>query len=162
MIYRSEQWELVLLHDALSALLYTAATFSAALSTNVQPLLLSSCLCFVSVSLTKPVHNCLKRFLCFSSLYIHVPVPLSQREQVNVNLHYLSLSLMNSPSLPESLEYYTSQSVNTSRLVNIITLCNLIASLQASFNSLVPACLSSCHCIKQQTLIFPLYPGGSH
>lgn len=86
---------------------------------------------------------------------------LSQREPVNVNLHYLSLSFMNSPSLPKSLEYYTSHSVNTSKVVNIIALCNLIASLRASFNYLVPACLSLCHDIKQQTLIFPQYPGGS-
>lgn len=73
---------------------------------------------------------------------------LSLREQVNVNLHYLSLSLMNSPCLPKSLECYTSQSVNTSSVVNLIALCNLIASLPASFSSLVSACLSFCHFLK--------------
>lgn len=118
--------------------------------------------CFVSFLLTLLVHNCFKCFLCFSTLYIHVQMHLSVREQVNVNLHYLSLSFMNSPSFPRSLEYYTSHSVNTSKVVNIITLCNLITSLQASFNYLVPACLSFCHDIKQQTLIFPQYPCGSN
>lgn len=78
---------------------------------------------------------------------------LSQREPVNVNLHYLFLSLMNNPSLPKSLEYYASQSVNTSWVVNIIPLCNLIASLQAVFDSLVSARLSFCHCIKRHFYI---------
>lgn len=105
-------------------------------------------LCFVLT--TQHVHKC---FLCFSTLCIH-----AQWRQVNVILHYLSLSLMNTSSFSKSLQYYTSQSVNTSK---VITSCNSIASLRASFNSLVSVCPSSCHCIKQQTLIFPLCLGGA-
>lgn len=42
---------------------------------------------------------------------------------------------MNSAGLSKWLEYSISQRVNASRLVNTITLCNLIASLHASFTS---------------------------
>lgn len=59
-------------------------------------------------------------------------------ERVNAELHYLSQSLMSRPRLTKSQEYYTSPSVNTSRLVNIIRLCNLIASPQAAFDSQLP------------------------
>lgn len=86
-------------------------------------------------------------------------MPLSQCEQVNVNLHYLSLSLMNSPSLPKSLEYYTSQSVSTSWVVNIITLCDLIASLQASFQFFG---FCSSFLLSYRALIIPPDPGGSN
>lgn len=55
---------------------------------------------------------------------------LSQCEQVNVILHYLSLRLMNSPYFQDLLEYYMSQSVNTTNVVYIITLRNLIVCLQ--------------------------------
>lgn len=34
--------------------------------------------CFLSLLLTLAVHNYLKCFLCFSTLYIHVQMPLSQ------------------------------------------------------------------------------------
>lgn len=129
-------------------------TFSATWSTNNQPLLFSL-ICLTHSACTQ----LFSVFFCFST-YIHVQMLLSQ--QVNVSLHYLSLGLMNSPSLTKSLEYYTSQSVNTSWVANIIRLCNLIDSLHASFNSSVSARLPFCHCIKQQTLIFPPYPCESN
>lgn len=45
---------------------------------------------------------------------------------------------MSRPRLAKSQEYYASPSVNTSRLVNIIRLCNLIASPHAAFDSRLP------------------------
>lgn len=94
----------------------------------------------ICVSLVLPVHNYRKPFLCFGTLYIHVHMPLSPLEQVNVNLHYSSLNLINSPGFPKSLECYLSQSVNTSYVVDIITSHNLVALFQASFHSGLHAC----------------------
>lgn len=132
---------------------------SAALCINDQPLLL---LLFLSYSLCSYT-NVLRVFFV-SAHYIFTCKCLCQCEQVHVNLHYLSLSFMNSPGFPKPLEYYTSHSANISKVVNTITLCgaNLIALLQASFNYLVPPCLSFCHDIKRLILIFPQFPSGSN
>lgn len=114
---------------------------------KLQPVYNDQSLIFFSPSLSYSLSTQLFISVFFVSAHLFMCKWYSQCKHVNVNLHNLFQSLINSPSHTKAPEYYTSRSVNTSCVVDIITLCNLIASLHASFNSLASAHLLFCPCI---------------